>query len=153
MLHESPFTRSVIHCYSSSKSVPVSRSQTLEERYIIKNKKKWPYSAETSIKRGEDKDFPGGPVVKDLPSSAGLTGSIPGQGMKIPRVVGQPNPLAAATREPTCRSCEPARSRTLALQQEKLTTTRESRRTAMKTQCNQNKKERKNPQCSFLGRV
>ena len=29
-------------------------------------------------------DFPGGPVVKNLPSSAGDVGSIPGQGTKIP---------------------------------------------------------------------
>ena len=29
-------------------------------------------------------DFPGGPVVKTLPSNAGRVGSIPGQGAKIP---------------------------------------------------------------------
>ena len=29
-------------------------------------------------------DFPGGPVVKNLPSSAGDMGSISGQGTKIP---------------------------------------------------------------------
>ena len=29
-------------------------------------------------------DFPGGPVVKTLPSSAGGAGSIPGGGAKIP---------------------------------------------------------------------
>ena len=29
-------------------------------------------------------DFPGGPVVKTLPSNAGGAGSIPGQGAKIP---------------------------------------------------------------------
>ena len=29
-------------------------------------------------------DFPGGPVVKPLPSNAGGMGSIPGQGAKIP---------------------------------------------------------------------
>ena len=81
-------------------------------------------------------------MVKDLPSSARLAGSIPSQGTKIPCVVGQLNPLAAATREPRCCSYEPARSRTLALQPEKLTTTRESPHTAMKAQCNQNKKER-----------
>ena len=61
-------------------------------------------------------------MVKDLPSSARLAGSIPGQGTKIPRMVGQLNPLA--------------------LQPEKLTTTRESPHAAMKAQCNQNKKER-----------
>ena len=29
-------------------------------------------------------DFPGGPVVKTLPSNAGSAGLIPGQGVKIP---------------------------------------------------------------------
>ena len=31
------------------------------------------------------RDFPGGPVVKNLPSNAGGTGCIPGQGTKIPQ--------------------------------------------------------------------
>ena len=31
------------------------------------------------------RDFPGGPVVKTLPSSTGGAGSIPGRGAKIPR--------------------------------------------------------------------
>ena len=43
------------------------------------------------------KGFPGGPVVKNLPSSAGDVGSIPGQGTKIPHTVGQLS-LCAATR-------------------------------------------------------
>ena len=30
------------------------------------------------------RDFPGDPVVKNLPCNAGDTGSIPGQGTKIP---------------------------------------------------------------------
>ena len=30
------------------------------------------------------RDFPGGPVVENLPSSAGDVDSIPGQGTKIP---------------------------------------------------------------------
>ena len=34
-------------------------------------------------------DFPGGPVVKNLPSNAGDTGSISGQGTKIPHAAGQ----------------------------------------------------------------
>ena len=33
--------------------------------------------------------FPGGPAVKNLPSNTGDTGSIPGQGTKIPHTVGQ----------------------------------------------------------------
>ena len=34
--------------------------------------------------RGGKGDFPGGPVVKTSPSSAGGVGSVPGQGAKIP---------------------------------------------------------------------
>ena len=34
------------------------------------------------------KDFPGGPVVKTLPSNTGDMGSIPGWGTKIPHAVG-----------------------------------------------------------------
>ena len=31
-----------------------------------------------------DRDFPSGPVVKTLSSNSGGTGSVPGQGAKIP---------------------------------------------------------------------
>ena len=34
------------------------------------------------LRRG---DFPGGPVVGTLPSNAGVVGSIPGWGAKLPR--------------------------------------------------------------------
>ena len=34
-------------------------------------------------------DFPGGPVVKNLPSNAGDLDSIPNQGTKIPYAAGQ----------------------------------------------------------------
>ena len=34
-------------------------------------------------------DFPGGPVVKNPSASAGDTGSIPGQGTKIPPAIDQ----------------------------------------------------------------
>ena len=33
-------------------------------------------------------DFPGGPVAKNLPSNAGVMGSIPGWGTKIPHTAG-----------------------------------------------------------------
>ena len=36
-------------------------------------------------------DFPGGPVVKTLPSNAGGAGSIPGRGAKIPHASGPKN--------------------------------------------------------------
>ena len=47
------------------------------------------------------RDFPGGPVVKNLPSNAGDAGLIPGWGTKIPRATGQLSPCDT-TREPTC---------------------------------------------------
>ena len=39
-----------------------------------------------------EEDFPVGPVVKNPPSYAGDTASIPGQGTKIPHAVGQLSP-------------------------------------------------------------
>ena len=45
-------------------------------------------------------DFPGGPVVKNLPSNAGDVGSIPVRGNKITNAVGQLS-LHAANTEPT----------------------------------------------------
>ena len=35
------------------------------------------------------RDFPHGPVIKNLPFNAGDAGSIPGWGIKIPRVIEQ----------------------------------------------------------------
>ena len=43
------------------------------------------------------RDFPGGPVVKNLPSNAGDVGLIPGRGTKIPQAVGQLSPWATTT--------------------------------------------------------
>ena len=40
------------------------------------------------------KNFPRGPVVENPPSNAGNMSSIPGQGTKIPHVVGQLSPHA-----------------------------------------------------------
>ena len=46
-------------------------------------------------------DFPGGPVVKNPPSSAGDPGLIPGQGTRIPHAAGQLSPRTTTT-EPEC---------------------------------------------------
>ena len=46
------------------------------------------------------RDFPGGPVVENLPSNAGDVGSIPGQGTKIPYASGQLNPSATTREKP-----------------------------------------------------
>ena len=40
-------------------------------------------------------DLPGSPVVKNPPSNAGDTGSIPGQGTKIPHSIGRLTPCPA----------------------------------------------------------
>ena len=40
-------------------------------------------------------------MVKNLPTSAGDTGLIPGQGTKIPTTRGTTKPMRAATTEPT----------------------------------------------------
>ena len=56
-------------------------------------------------RKKEGRDFPGGPVVKNLPSNAGDTGLIPGQGSKIPHAK-QLSPHTATT-EPTARNGRP----------------------------------------------
>ena len=45
-------------------------------------------------------DFPGGPMVKNLPSNAEDMGSIPGPGTKTPHASGQLSQCATTT-EPT----------------------------------------------------
>ena len=54
------------------------------------------------------RDFPGGPVVKNLPSNVGDTGSNPGQGTKIPHAAGQLSPCTATT-EPAHHNWREAR--------------------------------------------
>ena len=49
------------------------------------------------IKRQSGWDFPGGPVVKNLPYNAGDAGSIPGQGTKISHAAGQLSPSTTTT--------------------------------------------------------
>ena len=46
-------------------------------------------------------DFPGRPVVTNMPSNAGDTGSIPVRGIKNPHVPGQLSPYTPTT-EPMC---------------------------------------------------
>ena len=53
------------------------------------------------VSRTQKRDFPSGLVVKNSPSNAGVLGSIPGGGTKIPRVAGQISPRTATT-EPVC---------------------------------------------------
>ena len=59
-------------------------------------------------------DFPGGPVVKNSPSSAGDAGSIPGRGTKIPHVAGKLTPRATTreTRTPQWRPSAAKKNKT-----------------------------------------
>ena len=52
------------------------------------------------------RDFPGGPVVKNLPSNAGDTGSIPARGTKISHATQQLSPRTTTT-EPECHHKDP----------------------------------------------
>ena len=58
-----------------------------------------PFGHTTSLshqlcQKSSNGDFPGGPVVMNLPCNAGNGGSIPGRGTKIPRAVEQLSPCA-----------------------------------------------------------
>ena len=48
---------------------------------------------QTSLNKRRKRDFPGGPVVKNLPSNAEDAGSIPGRGTKISHALRRLNPL------------------------------------------------------------
>ena len=52
------------------------------------------------IKEYNKRDFPGGLVVKNLPSEARDSGSIPGQGPKIPHAPEQLSPHTATAERP-----------------------------------------------------
>ena len=58
-------------------------------------------------------DFPGDPVVKNLPSNSGDTGSIPGQGIKHLNAVGQLSPRKAITEPVGSRACVPQLEKTM----------------------------------------
>ena len=55
-----------------------------------------------SLIKKKKRDFPDGPVVKNLPYNAKDMGSIPGQGAKIPHATEQLS-LCATTTEPLHR--------------------------------------------------
>ena len=52
-------------------------------------------------------DFPGGPVVRNLPSNAKDTGLTPCQGPKVPHAAGQLSPHATTTETEHSEAREP----------------------------------------------
>ena len=65
------------------------------------------------FKNGPQQDFPGGKVVKNLPSNAGDSGSIPGWGTKIPHTTGKLSRRVAATRAHVPQLESPHTARTI----------------------------------------
>ena len=63
-------------------------------------------SSQSSGKSKLKWDFPGGPVVKNLPGNAGDVGSIPRRGTRIPRTQGELSPRAtireSKMKDPEC---------------------------------------------------
>lgn len=57
-----------------------------------------------------ERAFLGGPMIKNPPSKAGYTDSIPAPGTEIPHAVGLVS-LHSATTEPVCHSDDPAQPR------------------------------------------
>ena len=91
---------------------------------MIKGKGHWPSEMAEGIHstgRGWDeealnRDFLGGPAIKNLPSNTGDMCSIPVQGTKIPHAVGQLSLWAATSEsiyheEPACHNENPAQSK------------------------------------------
>ena len=60
-----------------------------------------PNCSDDQKKKKKKRDFPGGPVVKNPPSSAGDAGLIPGWGTKIPHAAGQLSPCTTTREKPT----------------------------------------------------
>ena len=78
-------------CFKNERHPSVSRSATCRQYSTVCSLQEFPW-----LKRAAW-DFPGGPMVKNLPSSAGDAGSIPDRGTKIPLATGQLSPCAATT--------------------------------------------------------
>ena len=55
-------------------------------------------------------DFPGGPVVKNLPTKTGDTGSILGPGTKIPHTKGDLSPCTTTTESTHSRAHAPQKT-------------------------------------------
>ena len=67
----------------------ITQAHFSHERFLPQSQIGWarmspPLSFKFSVKKSVAGDFPGGPVVKNLPCNVRDTGLIPGQGTKIP---------------------------------------------------------------------
>ena len=99
---------------SSSEHRQTSEGETWVGRRICEAWVAWrlKISIEESVdKNQQERDFLGGPVIKNPPSYAGAAGSIPDRGIKIPHDAPQLLILRTSKRQPTCHeTTEPTHS-------------------------------------------
>ena len=100
----------------------LKKKKKISKEQLTKASKK-PFKGKTKVHLKKTSDFPGGPVIKNLPSNAGDVGLIPGFGTKIPHAAKQLSPCTANTEPKHHDERSPC--------------------TAMKTQCSQNLKKTK----------
>ena len=83
--------------HKSQKLMSSSKEDVIDEKRNRVRDKPWG----NTMRKGTSKvylgDFPGGLVVKNLPSNAGDVGLIPGQGTKIQHATEQLSPCTATT--------------------------------------------------------
>ena len=72
----------------------------------------WQDPCQTLLPSGKyfAQDFPGGPLVKNLPSKARDVSSIPGQGTKIPQTMGRLSPCTKTKERPECHNKDPVQT-------------------------------------------
>ena len=97
-----PASQNPLHCPLHCSSLATSRGTNSGPPLLFMSEHPHPpllifnLSKEISIKP-QLQDFPGGPAVKNPPSNAGDSGSIPGQGTEIPHAAGQLSTRATTT--------------------------------------------------------
>ena len=102
------------------------------------------------LEKKKNRDCPGGPVAKNMPSSAGDTGSTPGQRTKIPHVMGQLSPQATTRETHTLQPPSPHTLEPVLRNRRSLHTATKSRASAVKKI---NKKTHTSDQVTSLLRI
>lgn len=73
------------------KELETPRDKNLEDKRTAAETAPGSHRGQRSRARGH-RDFPGGPLAKSRPCSAGHVGTIAGQGTRIPHAIGQLGP-------------------------------------------------------------
>ena len=112
-----------VACYKpwSCENTKLEKNKISKEQLTKASKKS--FKGKTKVYLKKTRDFPGGPVVKNLPSNTGDISLIPGFGTKIPHAAKQLSPCTTTTEPKHHNERSPC--------------------TAMKTQSSQNLKKKK----------